>query len=137
MYPYSNATPAAPWNKGKIIGQKLPLKHREIWALRVRLQLTHRTRELALFDLAVDSKLRDCDLVRLRVGDGKRGTQVARRAIVMQSKTQRPVQFELSDQTRAAVTTWIAEAHLSPDQFLFSSPMTRSPHTSTRQYANR
>lgn len=124
MYPYSNTKRAAPWNKGKIIGQKPPLEVREIWALRVRLQLAHRTRELALFNLAIDSKLRGCDLVRLRVRDVQRGTQVARRAIVMQSKTQRPVQFELSDQTREAVSAWIAEAHLSADQFLFPSRMT-------------
>ena len=104
MYPYSNAKPAAPWNKGKIIGQKPPLKVRDIWALRVRLQLAHRTRELALFNLAIDSKLRGCDLVRLRVRDVQRRMQVAWRAIELQSKTQRPVQFELSDQTREAVS---------------------------------
>ncbi|EAR23602.1 tyrosine-type recombinase/integrase [Nitrococcus mobilis] len=135
MYAHSNATPAVPWNKGKIIGQKPPLKVREIWALRARLQLAHRTRELALFNLAIDSKLRGCDLARLRVRDVQRGTQVARRAIVMQSKTQRPVQFEQSDQTREAVSAWIAEAHLSADRFLFPSRMTRSPHISIRQYA--
>jgi hypothetical protein len=85
---------AAPWNKGKLLGQKPPLKLKEIWAIRIRLQLDHRTRELALFNLAIDSKLRGCDLVGLRVHDVVQGSQVARRAIVMQKKTQRPVQFE-------------------------------------------
>ena len=91
------------WNKGKLIGQKSPLKLKEIWAIRIRLQLECRTRELALFNLAIDSKLRGCDLVSLRVHDVTQGTRVASRAIVMQKKTQRPVQFELAEQTRDAV----------------------------------
>ena len=81
---------AAPWNKGKLLGQKPPLKLKEIWAIRIRLQLDHRTRELALFNLAIDSKLRGCDRVGLRVHDVVQSSQVARRAIVMQKKTQRP-----------------------------------------------
>ena len=80
-----------PWNKGKLVGQKVPFKLREIWAIRVRLQLHGRVRELALFDLAIDSKLRACDLVRLRVRDVSHGDRVGARAIVMQQKTQRPV----------------------------------------------
>ena len=87
-------------NKGKLLGQKPPLKLKEIWAIRIRLKLDRRSRELALFNLAIDSKLRGCDLVGLRVHDVVRGSQVARRAIVMQKKTQRPVQFELTEQTR-------------------------------------
>ena len=82
-----------PWNKGKLVGQKAPLKLKDIWAIRVRLQIGHRTRELALFNLAIDSKLRSCDLVTLRVRDVCHGTVVAARTIVMQQKTQRPVQF--------------------------------------------
>jgi hypothetical protein len=89
-----------PWNKGKVLGQKPPLKLKEIWAIRIRLQLDHRTRELALFNLAIDSKLRGCDLVALRVHDVVQGRAVAPRAIVMQKKTQRPVQFEITEQTR-------------------------------------
>lgn len=135
MYTHMNAEPVAPWNKDRIIGQKPPLKIKEIWAIRVRLQLARRTRELALFNLAIDSKLRGCDLVQLRVRDVQRGTQVAKRATVMQSKTQQPVQFELSEQTRDSVDTWTAEARLRPNEFLFSSRLTRSPHISTRQYA--
>jgi integrase len=129
------AARAMPWNKGKLLGQKPPLKLKEIWAIRIRLQLDHRTRELALFNLAVDSKLRGCDLVALRVHDVVQGSRVAPRAIVMQKKTQRPVQFEVTEQTRDAVATWIATAHLKPDQFLFPSRVSESPHASTRQYS--
>ena len=75
-----------PWNKGKLVGQKAPLKLREIWAIRIRLQLRSKARELALFNLAIDSKLRSCDLVRLRVRDVCQGGRVASRAIVMQRK---------------------------------------------------
>ena len=81
---------AIPWNKGKLHGQKPPLKLKEIWAIRIRLQLDHRTREVALFNLAIDSKLRGCDLVGLRVHDVAQGSRVAPRAIVMQKETQRP-----------------------------------------------
>ena len=123
-----------PWNKGKLLGQKPPLKLKEIWAIRIRLQLDHRTRELALFNLAIDSKLRGCDLVGLRVHDVVQGSHVAARAIVMQ-KTQRPVQFEITEQTRDAVDAWITAAHLKPEQFLFPSLVTESPHLSTRQYS--
>jgi integrase len=119
----------APWNRGKLFGQKPPLKPREIWAIRVRLQLGHRFRDLALFNLAIDSKLRGCDLVGLRVQDVAPCGHVSARAIVMQRKTQRPVQFELTDQTREAVTAWIAAARLRPDQHRFPSGVSASPHT--------
>jgi integrase len=140
MYADTNAVSkadgrAVPWNKGKLIGQKPPLKLKEIWAIRIRLQLDHRTRELALFNLAIDSKLRGCDLVGLRVRDVVQGSHVAPRAIVMQRKTQRPVQFEITEQTRDAVANWIAAAHLKLEQFLFPSRMSGSPHLSTRQYS--
>ena len=123
------------WNKGKLLGQKPPLKLKEIWAIRIRLQLTHRARELALFNLAIDSKLRGCDLVGLHVHDVVQGSRVAPRAIVMQKKTQRPVQFEITEQTRDAVTAWITAAHLTPEQFLFPSRVSESPDLSTRQYS--
>ena len=125
----------APWNKGKLVGQKAPLKQREIWAIRIRLQLAERTRELALFNLAVDSKLRSCDLVRLRVKDVAHGDQVASRAIVMQQKTRRPVQFEITEQTRESVAAWIRCARRRPEDYLFPSRLRASPHLSTRQYA--
>ena len=112
---------AMPWNKGKLLGQKPPLKLKEIWAIRIRLQLDHRARELALFNLAIDSKLRGCDLVGLRVHDVVQGNHVSARTIVMQKKTQRPVQFEITEQTRDAVAGWITTAHLTAAQFLFPS----------------
>src|SRR5450755_3427979 len=93
-----------PWNKGKLVGQKAPLRLRDIWAIRIRLQLRTKTRDLALFNLAIDNKLRVCDLVKLRVRDIAHGACVARRAIVLQQKTQRPVQFEITEQTRIAVS---------------------------------
>lgn len=124
-----------PWNKGKLIGQKAPLKLKEIWAIRVRLQLGERRRELALFNLALDSKLRACDLVNLRVRDVCHGSAVASRTIVMQQKTQRPVQFEITEPTRDAVAAWIAFAGLKPEDHLFPSRIHDSRHLSTRQYA--
>ena len=124
-----------PWNKGKLIGQKAPLKLSEIWAIRIRLQLTDRSRDLALFDLAIDSKLRSCDLVGLRVRDVSHGDHVAARAIVMQRKTHRPVQFEITDQTRQALTHWMRRAGLHSEDFLFPSRSRRSLPISTRQYA--
>ena len=99
----STSTARSPWKKGKIVGQKTPFKLKEIWAIRVRLQLTNRCRELALFNLAIDGKLRACDLVKLRVRDVCHGQTVASRTIVMQQKTQRPVQFEITETTREAV----------------------------------
>ncbi len=90
-----------PWNKGKLVGQKRPLKLKEIWAIRVRLQLTQKTRELALFNLAIDSKLRACDLIRLRVSDIAQAGRVGSRAMVLQQKTRRPVQFEITDARRS------------------------------------
>ena len=104
-------------------------------AIRVRLQLEHRARELALFDLGIDSKLRGCDLVKLKVLDVCHGERVATRAVVMQQKTQRPVQFELTPATRAAVEDWIRSAGLAQDDYLFPSRIHRSAHLGTRQYA--
>jgi integrase len=124
-----------PWNKGKLVGQKAPLKLKDIWAIRVRLQLAKRTRELALFDLGIDSKLRACDLVNLRVRDISHGKQVAARASVLQQKTKRPVQFEITASTREAVASWIQQANLQSEDFLFPSRVHESPHLSTRQYA--
>jgi integrase len=130
-----HAKPSVPWNKGRLTGQKAPLKLKEIWAIRIRLQLAQRTRDLALFNLAIDSKLRGCDLVSLRVGDVAQGNNVLRRAIVMQQKTNRPVQFEITEQTRQSVAAWIDEAQLKAGQHLFPSRVAKSPHLSTRQYA--
>jgi integrase len=125
-----------PWNKGKLVGQKAPLKLRDIWAIRVRLELADRKRELALFNLALDSKLRGCDLVQLRVRDVAHGDRIAARAIVMQQKTQRSVQLlEITEPTRKSVLAWIRHAALKPEDYLFPSRLRLSPHLSTRQYA--
>jgi integrase len=124
-----------PWNKGKLMGQKLPLKLKEIWAIRIRLQMAKNTRELALFNLAIDDKLRGCDLVKLKVCDVAQGGRVSSRAIIMQQKTHRPVQFEITEQTRDALANWISQAQLKSDEYLFPSCIHDSPHLSTRQYA--
>ena len=127
--------PREPWNKGKLVGQKAPFKLKEVWAIRVWLQLEHRTRELALFDLGLDSKLRSCDLVKLRVRDVCHGDRVAPRATVMQQKTSRPVQFELTEATRSAVADWMKLQNLHSEDYLFPSRIHNSPHLGTRQYA--
>lgn len=124
-----------PWDKGKLVGQKTPLRLRDIWAIRVRLQIAERTRDLALFNLAIDSKLRACDLTKLRVRDVAHGEYVSSRAMVMQQKTQRPVQFEITEQTRSALTAWIHQAQLRSEDCLFPSRLHTSNHLSTRQYA--
>ncbi len=127
--------PREPWNKGKLVGQKAPFKLKEVWAIRVWLQLEHRTRELALFDLGLDSKLRSCDLVKLRVRDVCHGDRVAPRATVMQQKTSRPVQFEITESTRSAVADWMKLQNLHSEDYLFPSRIHKSPHLGTRQYA--
>jgi integrase len=124
-----------PWNKGKLVGQKAPLRLNEIWAIRIRLQLSHRVRELALFNLAIYSKLRACDLVKLRMQDVCHGDHIAPRAIVLQQKTQQPVQFEITPATRQSIAAWVAAAALKANDFLFPSRIQESPHISTRQYA--
>lgn len=124
-----------PWNKNKLVGQKRPFKLKDIWAIRVRLQIACRTRELALFNLGIDSKLRACDLVKLHVRDVASGDRAAARASVIQQKTVRPVQFELTQPTREAVSAWIIEAGLRAEDFLFPSRVSASPHLGTRQYA--
>jgi integrase len=124
-----------PWNKGKLTGQKPPLKLKEIWAIRIRLQISNQIRDLALFNLAIDSKLRSCDLVKIRVRDVTHGATVSRRAIVMQQKTHQPVQFEITEQTRESISNWINHAELMSDEYLFKSRNRSSCHLSTRQYA--
>ncbi len=124
-----------PWNKGRLIGPKPPLKPREICVIRIRLQLAQQARDLALCNLALDSKLRGCDLVKLRVCVVAHGGKSVPRATVMQQKTGQPVKCELTDQTREAVEAWITKAQLTSAQFLFPSRMVQSPHISTRQYA--
>jgi integrase len=125
----------APWNKGRLIGQKRPLKPKDVWAIRVRLQLEGRKRDLALFNLAIDSKLRGCDLVSLQVDDVSVGGRVRDRATVIQKKTGRPVQFEITEQTRSAIRDWVSEGNLQSGHYLFPGSHHGQPHLSTRQYA--
>jgi integrase len=120
---------------GKLTGQKPALKMKEVWSIRARLELRRRIRDLALFNLAIDSKLRGCDLVRLKVADVASGGEVKNRGIVVQKKTGRPVQFEITEQTRVAVANLLSRQYLSPADFLFHSRVARSLHLSTRQYA--
>ena len=124
-----------PWNKSKLVGQKGPLKLKEIWAIRIRLELSHRIRDLALFNLAIDSKLRACDLVKLKVRDISHGNQITARAIVLPQKTGLPVHFEITEPTRNSIYAWLEYAHLRSEDFLFPSRIHDSPHLSTRQYA--
>jgi integrase len=123
-----------PWNKGKIVGQKLPLKQIEVWALRVRLQLAKRRRDLVLFNLAIDSKLRACDLIGLRLKDIGHRERIAARATVMQRKTRRPVQFEITEGTLTAFSDRIQESGIGEADYLFPSRCRQSRHLSTRQY---
>ena len=125
-----------PWNKGLLVGQKKPLEPKHVWSIRVRLEIAGSKRDLAIFNLAIDSKLRACDLVRLKVRDICHGDRVAARAIVMQQKTSRPVQFEITESTREAVAAWIKEAGLRSEDYLFPSRLHESLHLSTRQYAH-
>jgi integrase len=133
--PTNTGSSRVPWNKGRLTGQKPPLKLKEIWAIRVRLQLSSRVRDLGMFNLAIDSKLRACDLTKLRVRDVCHGEHIASRSTIMQQKTQRPVQFEITEQTRDSVEAWIRHAGLHATDFLFPSRIHDSPHISTRQYA--
>jgi hypothetical protein len=115
----NTVSPREPWNKGKLVGRKVPFKLKEIWAIRVRLQLRARERELALFNPGIDSKLRACDLVKLRVREVCHGERVASRATVLQQKTRRPVPFEITPATQEAIAKWIQSAHFKSEDFLF------------------
>lgn len=119
----------------KLTGQKPALKAKEVWAIRIRLQLARRARELALFNLAIDSKLRGCDLVRLRVEDVVAAGEVKSRATIIQRKTGRPVQFEITEQTRLTLAALIQQQRLEGSDFLFQSRVAASARLSTRQYA--
>ena len=122
------------WNKGQIVGQKLPLKPKEVWGIRTRLEVASNLRELALFNLAIDSKLRACDLTSIKVSNLTISGVLRDRATVIQRKTGRPVQFELSEHTRSALEKWIVERELTSADHLFPSRMCSKLHLSTRQY---
>jgi integrase len=124
-----------PWNKGKLLGQKAPLKLKDIWMIRIHLQMSKNLRNIALFDLALDSKLRGCDLVKLRISDISPTGEIGNRAKVIQQKTNQPVQFEITQQTRDSLNKWIKTAKLGFHDYIFISGTHPETHIKTRQYA--
>ena len=124
-----------PWNKGKLIGARPPLRPKHVWSIRTRLLLEGRIRDLALFNLAIDSKLRGCDVVAERVEDVAPNGYTMDRATVRQKKTGRPVKFELTDQTRQAIDDYLKAASKKPGDFLFTGQRGNGQCMTTRQYA--
>ena len=123
------------WNAGKTVGTKRPLTQKQIWAVRFFLDREGRLRDRALFDLAIDSKLRGCDLVKIRIADLVSGEEIRTRAIVTQQKTGRPVQFELTADVRASLLNWLGARGGTSNDFAFPSRVDHTGHLSTRQYA--
>lgn len=123
------------WNAGKVVGTKRPLTQKQIWAVRFFLDREGRVRDRALFDLALDSKLRGCDLVKIKIGDIVSGAEIRTRSIVIQQKTGRPVQFELTADVRASLLAWLERRGGAVDDYAFPSRLERMGHLSTRQYA--
>jgi integrase len=133
-----NAVPASkrvPWNKGKLTGAKPPLRPKHVWSIRTKLQIEGRARDLAMFNLAIDSKLRGCDVVAIRVEDVAAGRYTADRATVRQKKTGQPVRFELSEQTRQALDDYLKATGTRPGEFLFTGHGGPARSMTTRQYA--
>ena len=124
-----------PWNKGRLVGLKRPLLPKRVWAIRAWLELAGNLRDLALFNLAIDSKLRGCDLVCLKVTNLIVGDRVRDRVTIIQSKTNRPVQFEVSENTRESIWNWDCSPEMLSCACLFPSRLLDRPHLSTRQYA--
>ncbi|MGO4134444.1 tyrosine-type recombinase/integrase [Rhizobium brockwellii] len=123
------------WNAGKQLGVKKPLKQRQIWAVRFFLDREGRMRDRALFDLAIDSKLRGCDLVKVKIGTLVTGHEIRTRAMVVQQKTGRPVQFEITTEVRASLLAWLQRRGGTVDDYAFPSRVDHTDHLSTRQYA--
>jgi integrase len=133
-----NATPEPkrmPWNNGKLTGEKPPLRPKHVWSIRTKLEIEGRARDLAMFNLAIDSKLRGCDVVAIRVEDVAAGGYTADRATVRQKKTERPVRFELSEQTRQAVDDYLRATGKRSGEFLFTGRRGPDRGMTTRQYA--
>jgi site-specific recombinase XerC len=124
-----------PWNAGRKLGAKRPLKPQQVWAVRFRLDQDLRLRDRAMFDLAIDSKLRGCDVVKMKIGDLVVGGRVRSRAVVVQQKTGRPVQFELLDSARSSILVWLERRGGTVDDFVFPIRIDQARHISTRQYA--
>src|SRR5436190_18566043 len=128
-------TKRKPWNKGKLIGAKPPLRPKHVWSIRTKLQIAKRTRDLAMFNLAIDSKLRGCDVVALKVEDVAPSGYSIDRATVRQKKTGQPVRFELTEQTRQAVDDYLRVAGKKPGEFMFTARRGPGRSMTTRQYA--
>jgi integrase len=124
-----------PWNKGRLTGQKPPLQPKHVWAIRTRLQLANKIRDLALFNMAIDSKLRGCDVVRLRAEEIAPNGQCVDRATIRQRKTGRPVRFEITEQTRQSVQAYLRARKHQQSPYLYPSRDNPDAHLSTRQYA--
>lgn len=124
-----------PWNKGKLIGAKPPLRPKHVWSIRTKLQIAGRTRDLAMFNLAIDSKLRGCDLVALKVEDVAPSGYAVDRAMVRQKKTGQPVRFELTEQTRQSVDDYLRYAVKRSGEFMFAGRRRSEKSITTRQYA--
>ena len=124
-----------PWNKGKLIGAKPPLRSKHVWSIRTKLQVEGQTRDLAMFNLAIDSKLRGCDVVALKVEDVAPSGYTLDRATVRQKKTGQPVRFEMTEQTPQSVDDYIRAAHKKPGEFLFIGRHGPGQSMTTRQYA--
>ena len=131
----THAPKRVPWNKGKLTGAKPPLRPKHVWSIRTKLQIEGRARDLAMFNLAIDSKLRGCDVVSIRVEDVAPVGYTADLATVRQKKTGRPVRFELSEQTRQAVDDYLKAANKKPGEFLFTGRRGSNRNMTTRQYA--
>jgi integrase len=124
-----------PWNKGKIVGAKPPLRPKHVWSIRTKLQIEGRVRDLALFNLAIDSKLRGCDVVALKVDDIAPSGYAADRASIRQKKTGRPVKFELTETTRQAVDDYLKATGKRSSDYLFTGRRGSNVSLTTRQYA--
>src|SRR5271167_2005262 len=123
------------WNKGKLTGAKPPLRPKHVRAIRTKLQVEGRTRDIAMFNLAIDSKLRGCDVVALKVEDIAPHGYAVDRATVRQKKTGRPVRFELTEQTRQALDDYLSVANRKRGEFLFAAQRQPGRALSIRQYA--
>jgi len=133
--PLPHGRPVVPWNTGRFVGPKPPLKPKQVWAIRLHLQRERRLRDLAMFDLAIDSKLRGCDLVRLKTGQLVVNATVRHRATVIQRKTERPVQFEPKEQTRHSLLAWLGCRGGALEDHVFPSRAHEDKHLSTHRYA--
>src|ERR1700726_2451073 len=132
---FSSPAKREPWNKGKFTGAKPPLRPKHVWSIRSKLQAEGGTRDLAMFNLAIDSKLRACDVVALKVEDVAPSGYAADRATIRQRKTGQPVRFELTEQTRQAVDEYLRAANKKPGEFMFSGRRGPDRSMTTRQYA--